>query len=344
MISRMRETGMELAIVEGRAGPLVFWGRNEPPPVRSTDVDPGGPDDERDQYLRREPGSGRLDRPTGLIQRRLQVLRTILAQVARAPMLGDGHPNVRRCSALRPCGLCTARRPYAVPRLFIDADRAQEAIGQVLGAGGLLARDYPDRVLPYSAPLASAHVCVAATRDRATARDDAITVHLVVDNVHVRQVYTVRATRIGGAHADPITVGRIAHPGDGRGTQIVVDHPGVLRVANVDATTPFGPTVAVKLVVLEQGLVRAVLVADSSAVTVDHHAVIHPEAVGPGGIVGAANIAPETIPLFIVHVHSSHFELGYPLDGRSVEAQRSGRLTIGEELGVEDTALHVADA
>src|SRR5687768_1299427 len=87
MISRMRETGMELAIVEGRAGPLVFWGRNEPPPVRSTDVDPGGPDDERDQYLRREPGSGRLDRPTGLIQRRLQVLRTILVQVARAPML-----------------------------------------------------------------------------------------------------------------------------------------------------------------------------------------------------------------------------------------------------------------
>jgi hypothetical protein len=171
------------------------------------------------------------------------------------------------------------------------------------------------------ARLATAHAGVAATRNLPTARDDAIEVHLVVDNVHVPQIYTVGAARVGGAYADPITVGQIAHLGDGCGTQVVVDHPGVLRVANVDTTTPFSLTVAVKLVVLEQGLVRAVLVADPSAVTVDYHAVVYPEAIIPGRIVGAASIAPEAIPLLIVHVHSTCFELGYPLDGRCVEAE-----------------------
>src|ERR671921_5092 len=103
--------------------------------------------------------------------------------------------------------------------------------------------------------LASADVGVEATRNLAGARpgDDAITVHVavcetevVVDHVHVKEVYTVRAARVGGPHADPITVGRIdnVHPVDRDGcrTKVVVGtHPGVLRVANVDATTPLSP-------------------------------------------------------------------------------------------------------
>jgi hypothetical protein len=106
------------------------------------------------------------------------------------------------------------------------------------------------------AVLATADGGVRATHNLATACGDAITVHGVVDHVHVREVYAVRAARIGGAHPDPITVGRIAHPRDGCGTEVVVGiHPGVLGVANINTTTPFGPTIAVKLVVLEQGLV-----------------------------------------------------------------------------------------
>ena len=85
---------------------------------------------------------------------------------------------------------------------------------------------------------------------------------------------------------------------------------------------------------------RAVLVADASAITVDHHAVMYPEA--PFGHPGRdrrilqPNIAPEAIPLLFVHVHSTCFKLGYPLDGRSVEAERRGSFAVGEELGVED--------
>jgi hypothetical protein len=159
-------------------------------------------------------------------------------------------------------------------------------------------------------PLATALV-VVATRNRPSARDDAIAVHEVVLHYNILQVCTVRAARVGCAHPDPLNVV----------TKGVASHRGVLRVANVDATTPFSLAVAVKLVVFEQGLVRAVLVADPSAVTVDYHAVVYPEAIIPGRIVGAASIAPEAIPLLIVHVHSTCFELGYPLDDRCVEAE-----------------------
>jgi hypothetical protein len=107
----------------------------------------------------------------------------------------------------------------------------------------------------------------------------------------------------------------------------------------------FGITVAANLVVLEQGFARAVLVADTSAATVDHHAVIYPEAfIPPSGILGATNIAPEAIPLLIVYVHATCYILGYPLDRRSVEAERSASFAVGEELGVQDSALHVTDA
>jgi hypothetical protein len=62
--------------------------------------------------------------------------------------------------------------------------------------------------------LANAHVGVGSTINRATALDDAIAVHVVADYVHVRQIYTARAARVGGAHADPITVV----------TKVVVEH------------------------------------------------------------------------------------------------------------------------
>src|SRR5215211_6313331 len=122
-------------------------------------------------------------------------------------------------------------------------------------------------------------------------------------------------------------------------------HRGVLRVANVDATPRCIRTVKVNLVSFEPGCARAVLVADTSAAIVDHHAVIHIEALcPPGGIVGAANIAPQAIALLIVDEHSSCYILGYPLDGRTVEAQRRLFFAVFEELGVADSALHVADA
>jgi hypothetical protein len=81
----------------------------------------------------------------------------------------------------------------------------------------------------------------------------------------------------------------------------------------------------VKLVVLEQGFVRAVLVADTGAAAVEHHAVVHPEAIiqTAGGIVVAPNIAPDAVTLLIVHKQSTCFVLVYALDGRSVEADRS---------------------
>ena len=55
---------------------------------------------------------------------------------------------------------------------------------------------------------------------------DDVSVHGVVFHVYVPQVYTVRAARVGGAHADPITAA----------TKVVVEHLGVLRVTNVDTT------------------------------------------------------------------------------------------------------------
>ena len=193
--------------------------------------------------------------------------------------------------------------------------------------------------------LSTALVDVAATHNLVVvARDDAIAVHVVVFHLYIPEVYTVRAARVCGAHADLPTVGQIVHQVDGCGTKVVVDHRGVLRVANVDTTTKFTLTVAVNLVVLEQGLGRAVLVADTSAVIVDHHAVMYPEAIIPERIVLAANIAPQAIALLIVHVQMTCFKLGYPLDGRTVEAERRSSIAVGEELGMEDTALHVADA
>ena len=45
-----------------------------------------------------------------------------------------------------------------------------------------------------------------------------------------------------------------------------------------------------------------------------------------------------------MHVQSARFKLGYPFDGRSVETDRIRIFAVGEELGVEDTALRVADA
>jgi hypothetical protein len=71
---------------------------------------------------------------------------------------------------------------------------------------------------------------------------------------------------------------------------------------------------------------------------------MYPEAIVPERIVGAANIAPEAIALLLVDVQITSFILGYPLDGRTVEAQRRASVAVFEELGVEDTALHVADA
>jgi hypothetical protein len=88
--------------------------------------------------------------------------------------------------------------------------------------------------------LATADVGVVYTLNRATARDDAIAAQVVLFHQNAFEVYTVRAARVGGAHADPIVV-----------TQDVVEHLGVLRVPNVDTTTVFGTTVAANLVVLE---------------------------------------------------------------------------------------------
>src|SRR5215208_7387313 len=65
--------------------------------------------------------------------------------------------------------------------------------------------------------------------------------------------------------------------------------------------------------------------------------------ISPGGIL-APDSEPEAIALLLVYVHSTCYIRGYTLDGRAVEAQRRVSFAIGEELGVQDSALHVADA
>ncbi len=52
-----------------------------------------------------------------------------------------------------------------------------------------------------------------------------------------------------------------------RSIKDVIPDGGVLGVPYYDTTTPFSPTIAVNLVVLQPDLVRAVLVADVSAAT-----------------------------------------------------------------------------
>jgi hypothetical protein len=55
-------------------------------------------------------------------------------------------------------------------------------------------------------------------------------------------------------------------------------------------------------------------------------------------------VTPEAVTLLIVYVHSICFILGYPLDGRTVEAERRGSGAVLEELGEADSPIHVADA